>query len=360
MPHRLCGRPPKGLFVISPFILLQTQIFRMVDLGYISRNGDLLSLTVLRVLGFALISLSTRSLRPSDYSSPNVLRLTYLQGLSLSIAQTFAMQTEVNRQWENLFAQNLRLKEELGRFTGQDSLVQVLEAENSRLKNELAQSTEKLAESEANHHRSHEEWKASCAKMNEELRSRVEAYRRHQSEAAEYSRQLLGTRNEIKALKKTASAAEGDRIRLAAALKRREEEVFWFLDQGVAGAVQSFRTSPDYVEALAEFNVVAEFVGRVEGFEDGFRYASEGKPKADCPYLDPQAESKRFLAQTAFENIQVPLLRAIADCAPDLNVNRVKKNSSFRSFLRRVKIQTRARTMPNKAKVLKIMNDVVS
>jgi hypothetical protein len=238
--------------------------------------------------------------------------------------QTFAMQTEVNRQWENLFAQNMRLQEELGRYTGKSSHVHVLEAENARLKAELDQ-TEKSAKSDADHCRAREEWTASCAKMNEELRSRAEAYRRHQAEAIQYGRQLQEARAEIEVLTKAVSAMEDDKSRLAAALKRREEEVFWFLDQGVAGVIQPFRSHPEYVEALAEFNVTAEFVSRVEGSEDGFRYASEGKPKTDCPYLDPEAESKRTLVQMAFENVQVPLLQAIAGCAPDLNVDRAKE-----------------------------------
>jgi hypothetical protein len=108
-------------------------------------------------------------------------------------------------------------------------------------------------------------------------------------------------------------------------LKRREEEVFWLLDQGIVGAVRTFRSNPEYIEALAEFNVAAEFVGRIEGFGDGFRCASAGKPQTDCPYLDPKAADKRSLAQNAFENVQVPLLQAIVDCAPDLNVDRVKE-----------------------------------
>jgi hypothetical protein len=213
----------------------------------------------------------------------------------------------------------------LSRYTGKSPRVQVLEVENACLKAELDQAIKKSVKSDADHCRAREEWTTSCAKMNEELRSRAEAYRRHQAEVIQCGRQLQEARVEIEVLNKAVSAVEDDKSRLAAALKRREEEVFWFLDQGVAGAIQSFRSNPEYVEVLTEFNVTAEFVGRVEGFEDGFRYASEGKPKTDCPYLDPEAESKRTLAQTAFENVQVPLLQAIVDCAPDLNVDRAKE-----------------------------------
>jgi hypothetical protein len=99
------------------------------------------------------------------------------------MAQTFAMKTKVNRQWENLFAQNMRLREDLGHYTGESSRVQVLETENARLKAELSQAPERSAKSDADHRRAREEWFASCAKMNDELKDRTDAYRRHNVEA---------------------------------------------------------------------------------------------------------------------------------------------------------------------------------
>jgi hypothetical protein len=61
------------------------------------------------------------------------------QGLTISMAQTFLMQTEVNRQWESLFTQTMWLREEHGQYAGEGSRMKVLEAKNTQLKQKLAQ-----------------------------------------------------------------------------------------------------------------------------------------------------------------------------------------------------------------------------
>jgi hypothetical protein len=116
-------------------------------------------------------------------------------------------------------------------------------------------------------------------------------------------RQLLEKSAELEVMAKTVAATEDDKDRLVAELKRREEEVFRLLDQGIAGVVHTFRSNSEYIETLVEFNIVAEFVGRTKGFVDRFQYASEGQPQSDYPYHDPEAANKRSLAQRAFENV---------------------------------------------------------
>jgi hypothetical protein len=197
------------------------------------------------------------------------------------MSQTFAMQTKVNRQWENLFAHNMRLREELGQYTGESSRVKALEAENAILKAKLDQAVEKAAKSDEDHRRASEEWLASCAKFNEDLKSRTKAYHRQKAEADLAGCQLLEKNAELEVMAKIVAAMEDDKDRLAAEVKRKNEDIFWLLGQGVAGAIQTFRSYFEYIEALAEFNITAEFVGRMEGFNDVLHYVVDGKSQAD-------------------------------------------------------------------------------
>jgi hypothetical protein len=99
---------------------------------------------------------------------------------------------------------------------------------------------------------------------------------------------------------------------------------FGFSTKGLRLAYRPSGLTPNILKLL-QFNIAAEFVGRMEGFGDGLQYAAEGKPKTVYPYYDLEAVSKRYSAQSAFENVQVPLLQAISSWC-------------FLSFLKKVTI----------------------
>jgi hypothetical protein len=120
-------------------------------------------------------------------------------------------------------------------------------------------------------------------------------------------------------LRKTVSSLEVEKDVFAKSVmdmivhaKKKDEEVFWLINQGIPGAVDLFQNSFEYVESLDKFNPYAEFAGRVEGFNDGLQYSMEGKPRDSYPYLDLEVFEKKKAAQTHFEKLPVPLLQTVA------------------------------------------------
>jgi hypothetical protein len=184
-----------------------------------------------------------------------------------------------------------RLQEELGHYTGESSRVKVLEAENAESKEMLSQPIDQAVKGDEDHRRAQEEWLASCAKMNVELKNRFEAYQRYKVEAKRVGRLLLEKDYELEVMSKTIATVEDDKDWLVAEVKQKNEDIFWLLDQGIAGAVQTFRSNSEYIEALAEFNITSEFVGRMEVFNDGLQYGVEGKSQSDYHYYDPERRS---------------------------------------------------------------------
>jgi hypothetical protein len=135
--------------------------------------------------------------------------------------------------------------------------VKVPEAENVELKLKLNQAVDQVPKGEEDHRRAKEEWLASCAKINDELKCRSEAYQRAKAEAKRVGHLLLDRNSELEVMSKTIAAVEDDKDRLVAEVKQKNEDIFWLLDQGVAGVGQTFWSHSEYIKALAEFNITA-------------------------------------------------------------------------------------------------------
>jgi chromosome segregation ATPase len=122
-----------------------------------------------------------------------------------------------------------------------------LEVENVDLKAKSSQAIEQAAKGYEDHRQAREEWLASCAKVNDELKNRTEANQRYRADAEQAGRRLLEKESELEVMSKVVADVDEDKDRLVAEVKQRTEGIFWLLDQGIAGAVQTFRSNSEYV-----------------------------------------------------------------------------------------------------------------